>query len=518
MKLKDLIQIERKIAIGMIISTEFLTKINDILDMEWIQSTDARILMTLCNKFFLRYEKAPGKNIETLFYKRVQKGKIPEKNAEIIEEILESLSEEYTREDFNVDYIFDQAVEYCKACKMKGYTETIQDLIDDGNILEGEQLLCKYKPVEKLQSNAVTPLGTVEQIKKAHENYQNPLFSLPGSIGNLMNIALVRQGFVALMGQNKGGKSFLLMYMALMASKQGKNVVFFQAGDMSQEQMERRFAIYFAKKSDIPKYCKELYYPAKDCIYNLNGDCEREIYENPEQDAPFDGEIIDKIQDKSFTDMVGAFEEFPNHKRCYNCLRRSGKSYFKGSVWFKRRAEVKPLTWKDTYHLTKKKYKHLIKRIKLITYSSESLTTQKLNAELDILEKQNFIADVVIGDYLDVFAPDIDTVQLQTRDQENKRWQRIRKMTQDRNCLGIFATQSDSQGFKKLFLDKTNFSEDRRKLDHVTAMFGLNMTIEEKKKGIMRINDIVSRDAAGTGYVHVLHRLEMGRPIIGSYF
>jgi hypothetical protein len=119
---------------------------------------------------------------------------------------------------------------------------------------------------------------------------------------------------------------------------------------------------------------------------------------------------------------------------------------------------------------------------------------------------------------MDLIAPDNDKINMQTRDHENKKWQRARRLSQEKKVLVLSGSQSNAGGFKKFLLEKTDFSEDRRKLDHVPAMFGLNMTIEEKRKGIMRINDIVSRDTEGVSFVHVLHRLQMGRPVLGSYF
>ena len=49
-------------------------------------------------------------------------------------------------------------------------------------------------------------------------------------------------------------------------------------------------------------------------------------------------------------------------------------------------------------------------------------------------------------------------------------------------------------------------------------MMGLNMTNKEKKKGLLRINQIVSRENQGMDYVSILHRLEIGQMILGSFY
>jgi len=117
-----------------------------------------------------------------------------------------------------------------------------------------------------LQSGSVRPLGSIEQLKNAFLTQSNPIIKYPGDLGDLVNPSMVSEGFVAILAQNKGGKSFFLMKSALLSAYQGKNVVFFQAGDMSQAQQERRMAISIAKRSDLPKYTKKLYIPVLDCI------------------------------------------------------------------------------------------------------------------------------------------------------------------------------------------------------------------------------------------------------------
>jgi len=67
-----------------------------------------------------------------------------------------------------------------------------------------------------------------------------------------------------------------------------------------------------------------------------------------------------------------------------------------------------------------------------------------------------------------------------------------------------------------------NFSEDKRKYAHVTAMYGLNMDHKgrEKELGILRINEIVIResDFNNQTQVHVLQNLRRGQPCLTSYW
>ena len=523
MKDKDLIYLERKIAIGMIVSTNFLKQVIDIIDIKWVQSKEAKKIMGWCLDFYKEFKKAPNEDMPDLYMEKLRTTNIQKSTAKLIEMILEDLSEEYERDSFNVDYLMKQAILYAKACKLKGYADQINEQVDGGNILEAEAMAVNFKPVEQLLSNAVTPLGTAEQIKNSYQSLGEPLIKLPGltgGLGDMVNHTLTREAFVVLLAQNKAGKSFQLMKWAMLAAQQGRNVVFFQAGDMSQAQQERRMGISLSQKSDLKKYCTELYIPTMDCYYNQNGDCSKGNREGGRNaDYPFQGtKHKDIMETMKFSDIKTNVLDFPNHKPCYDCKRNGRLKDFKGSLWWNIKPPCKPLGWKETYHLIKKKHKHILNRIKLITYASETLTMNKVNLELDILEKMGFFSDLIVADYLDIFEPDLDTKTMKPNDQENKKWQRARRISQERSALFLSASQSDAQGFDKKFLSKTNFSTDRRKLDHVTAMYGLNMTDEEKRKGIMRFNDIVGRDTEGGHFVHVLHRLQTGQPILGSFY
>ena len=97
----------------------------------------------------------------------------------------------------------------------------------------------------------------------------------------------------------------------------------------------------------------------------------------------------------------------------------------------------------------------------------------------------------------------------------------LRALSQSRNALLITATQTDSQSYEQDTLSRKNFSEDKRKYAHVTAMYGLNQDPKEREKklGVMRINEIVIRegDFDTTSCVTVLQSLNLGRPFLGSY-
>lgn len=517
--IKELVSVERKIVIGMITNTKFLKQALTILETEWMQSKEARTLTNWVSEYFHKFKKAPNQDIQEIYFEKLRKKKISKEQAQIIEQILESLSSQSEDEQINMDYLMELTQDYCKACKVSLYAEEMLDQLEDGNVLEAEQMMVNYNPVEIVESKAASPLSNIKQIRTAFESMGEPLLKYPGALGSLLNPYMIKEGFVIFLGQNKIGKSWILFDAAMRAANQGKKVVFFQAGDMSQAQLERRGAIYLSKKSDMRMYCGDLMVPILDCCHNQNNSCELPYREGGiDRETPFENVSAKKIRAKPYNKIKETFEDYYDHVPCYNCLRKGKQNRFLGTVWYKIRKEVEPLTWKDTYRIMKTKYKKLMQRIKIITYPSDSLTMSKIFAETDLLERTGFIPDVHIIDYMDIISVDRSFLSMKPNDQENQKYKMARRFSQEKKSLVLSASQSDAQGFEVKFLKKSNFSTDRRKLDHVTAMVGLNMTHEEKKKGLMRINDIAARETIGADYVHVMHRLQIGRPVLGSFY
>jgi len=129
------------------------------------------------------------------------------------------------------------------------------------------------------------------------------------------------------------------------------------------------------------------------------------------------------------------------------------------------------------------------------------------------------VPDVVVIDYADVLlAPSGYTPG--DREAINATWKQLRGMSQKMHNLVITATQADADSYTAHTISRGNFSDDRRKNDHVTGMLGINQSEEEKKAGIYRLNWTKRREEAYTESrcVHVAGCLNMGRPFMKSTF
>jgi replicative DNA helicase len=132
--------------------------------------------------------------------------------------------------------------------------------------------------------------------------------------------------------------------------------------------------------------------------------------------------------------------------------------------------------------------------------------------------QEGWVPDVVVIDYADILAPMHSTDE--GREQINKTWKAMRALSQSGHALVATATQSSAKGYSANILTRKEFSDDKRKMAHVTAMIGINISEEEKENGLMRLNYIVLRDDefVSTKCIHVASAIDLMNPAVKSIF
>jgi len=479
----------------------------------------ARRLSLWCTEYYEKYSKAPGKDIEGIYFQKLKDG-LPKDIAEEIEQdILPDLSEEYSNEQFNLDYLLDQTRAYLKEQNLLQHSKIIQALLDEGELLEAEKAALEYKPSVSGGGDDVdlSNVSVLKRVEKAFKHASRPIIRYPGALGEFWNGQLVRGGFVALMGSDKRGKSFWLLDMAIRGCKQGAQVAFFQAGDMTEDQQLKRICIYLAKKSNLKKYAGEMYQPVKDCVFNQLDTCDKEIRE-------CDFGIMDGIDPKeiraqmNLQELKKLLKDNPDYHPCYNCEDYKHRAI--GTAWVEKVDVGNPLTVAEGMETVEEFFIKHNRRFKLSTHANNTLTLKEIKALLDIWEREDgFVPDFVAIDYADLLVPEVKT---EFRHQVDNIWKGMRNLSQEKHCLVATVTQADAKAYEQNKLKVGNFSEDKRKNAHVTALYGLNQDTKdrEKKLGITRINEIVVRegDFSSSNEVYVLQNLKRGRPFLSSFW
>lgn len=500
------LSVERSILTGMVVSDRFLQEIIPMYKPDLLEISFGTIVAKWCITHFNKYEKAPKELIQDVFHTW---SRTTENNDQVkyVEAFLATLSDEYEHaEKFNVDYMLDKAITYFKIRSLKVLAEDIVYNLDNNDLESAEANLNEFQKVEKINSPGIDVFDDEDAWRDAFDVNTDVLFTIPGKLGEMLNGQFTRDSFVSLMGVAKIGKTWNLTFLAQCAIRAKCNVAMFQVGDLSQGQMMLRNGIYFTQRSNKPKYCGDLLIPVLDCELNQKDLC-HDIKGRMSKCGCYDD------------DDICSYDDAPkNYQPCDYCVGRKGN--FKGAVWHEKRRPVRPLTWQEAYKAAQDyKVKHKAKRYKLSTHSSRSMNVAGILAQLDTWERlEGWIPDVIVIDYADILAPERKGNK-ESRDDINETWMALRGLSQKKHCCVITATQANGAAINQKTVSREHYSSDRRKYDHVTAMYGLSQTNEEKRKGITRWGAIVLReDDWDTDYqVSVLGCLQIGRPYLADF-
>lgn len=413
-----------------------------------------------CCNYFERYEKAPGQDIEGIFEKWAEKTN-DEETVELIERFLDKISEQYESEpEFNSTYMIDTAAEYFNRVRLEKLAETIKADIQTGDLAQAQKRVDSFSNVEIGAAMGVDVLSDKEAIKRAFASKSKPLVVYPGALGEFYKDVFERDAFVSFMAPEKRGKTFWLLDVAWRGMEQGLRVAFFQIGDLSEGQMMRRFMV---------RACKR---PLKPQIVRIP----IEIAHDPD----------------SF----------------FATVEHEEKEYEKHLSW--------KLAWKRVSRMMDKGREGLLR---LSCHPNSSINVNGIAATIDGWIRSGWgTPDLVVIDYADLIAPLYGHAD--TRDQINETWKKLRALSQKLHCCVVTATQSDSDSYNADTLGMGNFSEDKRKLAHVTAMIGINQTPAEKSQGLQRMNLVVCRENESVvdDVCHVAGCLSIANPAMLSIF
>lgn len=519
---EDLSYLERYIITGLIVSTGYITRIRRIWDSSLLESPELRKVADWCIAYYDKYGTAPDDQIKALYMEQLKAKRISKSEARYIEQVLADLSDEYGRgEQFNEAYLYDKTVQYFKARKIQLHNEEVQALLELGKIEEAEKLQKSFS-LGFLDERVGLDLGSdeaLERIERAFSETTQRVIQYPGALGRMWNDHMVRGGFVAFLAPEKRGKSWLLLELGLRAIRQRFNVAYFESGDMTEAQVLRRIAIYIAKRSDRAQYCEAHYCPVGDCVLNQldlctrsDRNCDHGIFE-----IPLETFKVQKQEILTLETLIKEYEEHPEYQPCdsLSCTERIG------SVWLRKIPARRPLSGREARELVRRFFERYKRRFKLVNFPAGTLTVSQMRNILNHWERvDRFVPDVIIVDYADLLSAE-DVGIREFRHKQNHIWQSLRGLAQEKHALVLTATQADADSYEQYRLTASNFSEDKRKLAHVTAMYGLNQDPwgREKRLGILRVNEIVVREGefSPENEVAILQDLRRGRPFVDSY-
>jgi hypothetical protein len=458
-------------------------------------------------EYYNKYQQAPKSEMQNIYFDKVVT--ISEDEASLIEDVLDSIAKEQGDIEFELAPAIDRTEIYFRSRKV----ELLKENLDPDYPEESEKEIESFQPLKEEESFDIDLFEKDNKtlIKEAFAQKANPLINFDGAFGVFMNKHLVPGGFISILGPEKRGKTWALMEFVFQSVIDGNDTLFIQAGDMSEHDMIRRIGIRLCGNSDTDEYCKNIYIPEVDCEKNQLDYCD---FDQRLGHSPY---CINLEELKTYDALVERINDFPDYIPCRNC------PYLKGSVILRKRHDTIPITWKDAYKAFLEFKERYPAKLKLATFPADSLSTSHIKRILKDYKKNGFEPSVIVIDYADILGYDKDTIGYDFRNKENTKWKRLRSIANNKEFnqpLLITATQADANSYNKDLLDASNFSETKGKHAHITKEIGLNQTPEEKEIGIMRINDIMTREGKSHTIkpVKITQRLEIGRFILDSFF
>jgi len=447
---------ERRILTAFICSTDYIKQVNEWLKESYLDGAGSRRILRWCRDYFQKYGEAPSAHMMDRYIAAVRDNELDDDEKEYLEKLLTSLSGEWEKKkEFNVQFYVDETEKFCHRKHLEQDIATMQAYLEQGRLKDADSVMRGYAPVAKKMKQNPNVFEDDDLWMRVFD-YEKPrsVFELPGAWGKMMNRQFYRGSLIGLLATAKRGKSYMLMEIAMRASRYGAKVAVFEAGDMTREQRTGRIGKYVAHRPfEIDKGANEIIkvaYPV-----DFEGNFESREFKN--------------------LDLAGALEA--------------------KNDWQRRFGRHAPLL--TDY------------------YSTRTLTFSEIERKLaEWKEDYDFVPDVLAIDYIDIMAS--ENTRLEHRLQEAAKWEQARRLSQELNCCLITVTQSDAAGFGADKLTAKNFSETVTKNQHVTAMYALNQSEEEKKKKILRISPLLIRDGSEPPDVLLLQCLEIGRPYIDS--
>ncbi len=463
----------------MITSTAVLAKVAPMWNGEMFGSSTANIIGGWCVDHYNRYGVAPNGSIPKI-YEAWEVTANDKPKADKLWRLLDDTQTEVAGmdESANSAYLTDVVMNYFSDVKLSKTIKSAEAEREMGRLDKAAALLADYHNVKLGKGSGIDLLADDAAWEEAFsDNMSKSLIEYPGVLGSFFGTSLYRGGFVAVMAGEKIGKTSWLTEFAWQALTQRRRVAFFEIGDETRADIIKRFGVRMANhpiesNSDDGSWPCTIKIPTKIAPPPQRATPDEVTYAAVEYEERVVNHPMNLAMAKKARERVG------------KTIVRSGKTYFMLSV-----------------------------------HSGLSINVDGIKAILSEWERDNgWVPDVIVIDYADNLAPPVG--KLESRDQINKSWQQMRSLAQEKQALLITATQANRESYDRRVIDRRNISDDKRKLAHATAVFGINVYKEESEKQLSRLNWIVRRKGkySTSKVVHVATCLALCRPQVVACF
>ena len=411
--------------------------------------------------YYAKYQKAPGDDVRQLPIE------VREKDEHLAERLVTVISSLCRPQSTNSERLVDLTTKYFEQVQIEGFVDTIQSKLLRNDTESCVQTINTFKRISTGITTGVNPLLDEALIKDVFsDNSCKSLLNFPSLDEEaFFGDTFSRSSFVVINAAEKVGKSSLLIELALRAVRQGYKVAYFEAGDMSQNQVFRRI---YQRIASHPRRAGTIQIPI-----SLSIGVDDYSKETP---------IEIQFKAKTFAEDMNADIAIAACQRWQFDLSQTSWS------------------WKFSAH-------------------PQDLTVPHICTILDEWERtEGFLPDFIFIDYADILVPVMKHVEY--RHQINDTFARLRGVSLERKCCLVTATQANAASWETPVMTRQNLSEDKRKAAHPTAMLGLNGSAYERKNQVAKLNFIIRRDDVCNEFdcLYLAQCLPICAPMVKTYY
>lgn len=470
----------RDIIINAITSTEYLKRFVSIPEWKGLIPIDwADSVLAACVMFYKKFNGAPKKQYILDYLDRNQSSfRFKDDSLPSLIEFLEGLPEEVS---INPDYEIQNTIQFFHKQSLHIANERLTSALDSGNIELAEQAI-KIRSSEIDEVEELDVLDMDEDLQEATERAEEPLLNMGGAFGELLSPHITKGSLVFVMATAKAGKTWCLYTIGAKIYNSGKNVLIFAAGDLDRLDNSIRIGHIMSRGDTASSvaYSGVFAFPVIDCRLNQDQTCDRST--NCHALPTYVEEMMKEMDspEQLLSTFPAGYSPCANCKSCPDAVL----------TWAYEPRDVQYKGWQglNTHKEISKRRNGRVK-FKIKVYPNNTLTTKEIERQVKhCVEVEGWTPEAVLIDYADIMADEEGTYGKDTRGVENERWKNLRRLSQSKYGYGVITlTQSNRGGYSQDSLDETNVNEDRRKLDHATAIFALNQTDTEKDFRIARM-------------------------------
>ena len=248
---------ERMIMTCSIISVDFLREIRElhkIFSTDVYQNKYCLDIILWCLEYFKDTGKAPVNEIKNIFAVKCENKKYAE-NKEMYKELLKSANEDYRTGEIDITYWIKEIENYFQNKNKELCSAELNDIIEDKDYEDFDEAIQEYKRKATVNKAEVFSVFSKELSKKAREIEGEPLFKLPGDIGNFLKRDFKRKHFFVVQASKKKGKSWFLQEIGRSAFIHKLKVLHIHFGDMEAYELNMRLAMRFTGMSIDKSKC-----------------------------------------------------------------------------------------------------------------------------------------------------------------------------------------------------------------------------------------------------------------------